>query len=363
MIQLTKPPSPNPDPHDISHDHPTLSTAQIIRNNNRATRAAVSHGITANDTTQHIPRSPILLTRPRPGRTLRERPIDPNPEQRFGDAISQKDSDSTRIFFQNVKGLTYSNTCEDYRYYLSCLRAYHVDIAGLAETNTCWSHPHLQAAFRNSLRSIPGQSKVAFGYPNRDIDPCHEKETFQAGGNLTLVTGAAVSQIHGLPINDPTGLGRWSGITFQGKLGTLITMITGYRTCSGSIRTSPLGSTFIREHTHFQKIGEKKSKLEKNFLSRSHQPYHPTKGPRPLNSPHAGCKRHTRKGYRSLEPTGTLRPPRPPPTSSSTLNIHRLSQQAHRLYLRMRQCRAKCHTLWHPSIQRRSSSRSPGSLR
>lgn len=231
--------------------HPTLTAYQIEHNNTRARKSAHNHGITENDTTPPIPWSPILLlTRQRTGRIFRTNPADKNPARRYGDAISQKHPDSTWIFFQNVKGLTYSNTGEDYRCYLSCLRACHVDIAGLAETNTCWSHQHLQAAFCTTLRSTPSQSKVTFGYPSRQIDSCTDKETFQAGDNLTLVTGNAVSQIHGTHITDKTGLGRWSGITFQGKLGTKLTMITGYRTCNGSIKTSPLGSTYIQECTY-----------------------------------------------------------------------------------------------------------------
>ncbi|KAI2503167.1 hypothetical protein MHU86_11270 [Fragilaria crotonensis] len=107
------------------------------------------------------------------------------------------------------------------------------------------------------MRLTPGQSKVTFGHPSRQIDPCTDRESYQAGGNLTLITGNAVSQIHGTPITDETGLGRWSGTTFQGKLGTKLTMITGYRTCNGSVKTSPLGSTYIREYTYFKNKGEK----------------------------------------------------------------------------------------------------------
>ena len=264
MINIA-PTNPNITTNDPNTDHHSLPARQILRNTQRTTRTSAAHGIREHDNTPPIPRSPILLTW-RPGRTLRERATDPNPEQRFGDAISQKHPDSTRIFFQNVKGLTYSNTGEDYRYYLSCLRAYQVDIAGLAETNTCWSHPHLQTAFRTSLRSFPGQAKVTFGYPTRNIDPCTEKESFQAGGNLTLVTGTAVSQIHRQPIVDPTGLGRWSGLTFQGKLGTQLTLITGYRTCNGSVKTSPLGSTYIREHSYFKAKGETNPNPRTHFI-------------------------------------------------------------------------------------------------
>jgi hypothetical protein len=116
------------------------------------------------------------------------------------------------------------------------------------------------------MRLTPGQSKVTFGHPSRQIDPCTDRESYQAGGNLTLITGNAVSQIHGTPITDETGLGRWSGTTFQGKLGTKLTMITGYRTCNGSVKTSPLGSTYTREYTYFKNKGEKTPNPRKHFI-------------------------------------------------------------------------------------------------
>ena len=35
-------------------------------------------------------------------------------------SIHERDPSSIRVFFQNVKGLTYTSTGEDYAYYLSC---------------------------------------------------------------------------------------------------------------------------------------------------------------------------------------------------------------------------------------------------
>ena len=56
--------------------------------------------------------------------------------------------------------------------------------------------------------------------------------------------------IYGENPDDPTGLGRWSSLTFRGKNNTIFTTITGYRVCKGSIATSPIGSAFSREYEH-----------------------------------------------------------------------------------------------------------------
>jgi hypothetical protein len=53
---------------------------------------------------------------------------DPTLLSNYGDSIYHKQDRSTRIF-QNVKGLTYSVSGEDYEYYLHNLKAVQVDIA------------------------------------------------------------------------------------------------------------------------------------------------------------------------------------------------------------------------------------------
>ncbi|KAI2498315.1 hypothetical protein MHU86_16185 [Fragilaria crotonensis] len=212
--------------------------------------------------------SPILiLPSQRPGRRTRASPLDPNPDTFFGDAIIQKQKGTTRIFFQNVKGLSSSTLGEDYRYYLSCMKAYEIDIAGLAETNTCWSHPHLRSDFCSILRRQYLQSKVTFGSPSKTIDPCPTTETFQSGGSLTLVTDSMVSCVNGeIDLVDNTGLGRWSGVSFMGRDNTRLTIITAYRVCSGSPRTAPLGSAFLREYNHFLTQNKGHNNPRREFL-------------------------------------------------------------------------------------------------
>jgi hypothetical protein len=87
---------------------------------------------------QNVPPIPAsrLLSIPstRSGRSFRQQPIDPHPMRFYGDTVIQKSPGTTRVFFQNVKGLTHTPSQEDYRYYMSCLQGLNIDIAGLAET-------------------------------------------------------------------------------------------------------------------------------------------------------------------------------------------------------------------------------------
>ena len=109
-------------------------------------------------------------------RSLRNNPIDPHPNKFYGDAVIQKIPNTTRILFQNVKGFTNSSTKDDYRYYMACLHGLDADIAGLTETNTCWSHVHLRSDLQQSVRSYYKQSKIAYGSPSAEVDTCPPNE-------------------------------------------------------------------------------------------------------------------------------------------------------------------------------------------
>jgi hypothetical protein len=126
-----------------------------------------------------------------------------------------------------------------------------VDLFGLSETNTCWSHHHLSSDFCLFLRCYACQSKTVFGLVSPTIDRCSQNETFQAGGNLTCLIGSAIAWVCGSDILDATGLGRWSGLTLSGLDGKKLAIITAYWVCSGSPKTEPIGSSFLREYEFF----------------------------------------------------------------------------------------------------------------
>jgi hypothetical protein len=81
-----------------------------------------------------------------------------------------------------------------------------------------------------------------------------------------VVGSSLVSRIQGKSLSDPTGLGRWSGITFSGSKAQQLTLITAYRVCSGSIRSVPLGSSFAREYNHFHSSAKHSVNPRRLFL-------------------------------------------------------------------------------------------------
>ena len=208
------------------------------------------------------PNLPQLAPQPlfphhRPGRRTLRQPIDVDLHSSYGDSIHTRNENSIRIFFQNVKGLTYTNTGEDYAYYLSNTALLGSDIIGMAETNSAWCHSHLRNTIHTQARKQFTQHRISFSSPSHTLDPMPDTESFQAGGTITLTTNSLVPMVFGNPTQDPTGLGRWSITNYRGKAEHFLTIITAYRVCKGNIQSSPIGSSFSREYEFYRSQGHK----------------------------------------------------------------------------------------------------------
>jgi hypothetical protein len=163
----------------------------------------------------------------RPGRSIRYRQSnDTNIITSYGQDVRIKEVNAVRFFFQNVKGLTYSSSGEDYEYYFQNLKNLQVDVAGMAETNTPWQLNHIKTDFLMRAKKHHQITKTVFGSVNVKVDPVHTSEKYQAGGCLTMVQGIWTTAVQRDEINDPSGLGRWAGFTISGKNQSAISIIS-----------------------------------------------------------------------------------------------------------------------------------------
>jgi hypothetical protein len=226
---------------------PTMETQAVTITQNLSNQTTNVH--TTNRNTAHIDTIPNL----RPGRNHTRKTDTIDVYSSYGDSHLEKDDKYIRIFFQKVKGLTYSFTGEDYDYYMTSTQAFGTDIIGMAETNTAWQHHHLRTLFASRAGKHFGAAKLSFGFPTEAIDEVPEKETFQLGGSITMSTRTLAPMLHGEHILDPTGLGRWCRHTLWGKVNTFLSIITAYRVCTGLISTSTVGSAFSREYEHLRR--------------------------------------------------------------------------------------------------------------
>jgi hypothetical protein len=230
----------------------STTQATLLPNNHQP-----GHNTTTNNppTTEHTTigqqqQAPLLPMNHRPGRNPLRQTQDIDLHASYGDSHYERSPNTIRIFFQNVKGLTYTTTGEDYAYYLSCTAELGADIVGMAETNSAWEHFHIRNTFSTIARKQFSLHKVNYSSPTTEIDPIPVNESFQAGGTLTLATNNLVPMALGEKHSDKSGLGRWSAISFRGKEEKLFTVITAYRVCKGNIQSSSIGSAYSREYVH-----------------------------------------------------------------------------------------------------------------
>ena len=209
----------------------------------------------------------LQMSNVRPGRLITPREGgDIYADLSYGDPVIFKAKGTARFMYQNVKGLTHTSSNEDYKYYIQGMSSYAADVFGMAETNTGWQHPHLQLDFRENVRKQFNYGKIVFGAPSADVNPINERKTFQAGGTVQVVQGRLTTTTQREVITDPTGLGRWCGMTYEGQAGRKLSVITGYRVCTTSITQSPLGSAFHREYAFLRDRGDLTPNPRQQFL-------------------------------------------------------------------------------------------------
>lgn len=198
---------------------------------------------------------PSSIPNYRPSRISQRKNEDPFAITTYGTPIHQhKPARAIRVFFQNIKGLSHSSNSDDYQYVMQQLAEIQVDIIGMAETNTAWQHSFLRHELHAAIQASGIRlAKVNFASPSYQVDNLPPTETFQAGGSITATLGTWTTAAFSPEILDMSGMGRWSGIHIRGKHNNILSIITGYRTCSGSKLTAPLvGSTFHREYEYLR---------------------------------------------------------------------------------------------------------------
>ena len=200
--------------------------------------------------------TPRLTTRRLNQRRLRNQSIcTPQPEicYSYGTPINTaKDPNTLRILLHNPNGITYSESGEDFAYVHECLSELAVDVAGMPETKLNWNLPTVSAKFQQTGCKQHGASKIATS--QYQIPLSTEVSSFQAGGTVTATMGAWATRAS-TSQSDPSGLGRWSSQTFNGKGEKRLTVITAYRVVDQSPGSAALGSTFLREWHHWRDHG------------------------------------------------------------------------------------------------------------
>ena len=181
----------------------------------------------------------------------------------WGDSIHEHPGELHRIYFQNVDGIR--NDSDEVDHYVSCMAQYNVSTFCWADPGLALSQPSVQQRFARPIRSHFSTMRCAFSSSDISSVSTTSRSMYQPGGTYMATTGKWATRSTGKPLVDPLGLGCWSGLTFLGKNGKRLSVITAYQ----SPRQQPTGGFgfFDQQHALLLSKGVKKPNVRKQFVS------------------------------------------------------------------------------------------------
>jgi Reverse transcriptase (RNA-dependent DNA polymerase) len=180
----------------------------------------------------------------------------------WGDSLPKPQKNTFRVYFQNINGLHLQRPNNNLLFNLESMQQMEVGLFGWAETNTNWLNPATQSLFRQSANKILNTTKITF---STSSIPTTSK--YKPGGTCTTLVGKWGGRATQEAGADPTGMGRWSYITLQGKNTTSITIITAYRVSQKSMPQRGEGTAFHQEYMMLSKAGHKKPDPRGQFIT------------------------------------------------------------------------------------------------
>jgi hypothetical protein len=156
----------------------------------------------------------------------------------WGDSLQSKQDGSTRIYFQNINGLSTKDHSK-WLHTLSWLKDNNVDIAGLAEPCINTNDIRVLNSYSSKISMFQNRSFIKFSHNH---SPSESK--YQPGGSLILCSAQWKSRIVNI-IQDQKKWGRYVGLTFRLKQDKYLTVISSYR-CVKRFSTSVGNKTSVR---------------------------------------------------------------------------------------------------------------------
>lgn len=148
----------------------------------------------------------------------------------WGDVLSEKTKNYTRIYFQNVRGLqlTKRSSTDKWASILEYANRHSFDIMGLAETCTNTNHHRV----RHRLQAVTNQAFIQTNLCWSDNDFITDT-SYRPGGTLVATMNSWVGRIN-RALNDPYLMGRWSGNEYNIGYDRRLFLFSAYRVCKQS---------------------------------------------------------------------------------------------------------------------------------
>lgn len=169
----------------------------------------------------------------------------------YGDKITKnKHKDILQVGFININGLPSFNEHMKNERIFAALKDNSFDVIGMAEINKNWGRIDLEQSWRSRMQPWWESSKTVQLY---NIQDCGQSD-FQPGGTITHSINRCTHKIR-TSGTDPTGLGRWSWIRFQGSHNITLTIITAYQPCKPSWATG-VNTNYVQQIRYFDELEE-----------------------------------------------------------------------------------------------------------
>ena len=156
-----------------------------------------------------------------------------SPLEAWGDSItttqtwpSLKGRSTVRLFHININGISHHNDYVDWEVIINYLLQLQIDIFSITEPNLDMHQPLVREELRTKAQFFDKYLRLATSSSKQTVD----KSPYKRGGTITGTFGAWAGRLSSEQHKDK--LGRWSSLTFSGKKGTKVHVITVYRPCA-----------------------------------------------------------------------------------------------------------------------------------
>ena len=179
----------------------------------------------------------------------------------WGDALATKPPNTTRLYFQNIRGLSTTHIWTEWNHLLETLHHNEVDIFGFAETNIPWT-PTTRHIAKQQMKSHLPTHHISLTTAACD-EPTYGWK--QPGGVCQGAIGNIAGGIDKLDI-DSLGLGRWTYMTITCKHNYKLYIITAYRVSQNTLTTGD-DTAYNQQHRTLRRMGIEHPKPRTQFIT------------------------------------------------------------------------------------------------
>ena len=158
-----------------------------------------------------------------------------------GDHPTEQTSIGTfRVYYSNIHGIPSNNISQECHSIGFHAATYHFDYIGLVETNINWNNSMIKMQITNIMKKYWKQTLI-----QTTSIPTNTTNIYQPGGTMAILgnnwTGGATTT------SDPSGFGRWTTITIQGRSNRQFHLITAYRPPNNTITSAGINTSYYHQ--------------------------------------------------------------------------------------------------------------------